>query len=152
MDLERLKALIDLAAASQLGELDVTENGYRIRIRRTTGGASAEAPAPLPAAQAEPRVAGAAVRPAARPSRAAPSREHVVVSPMYGIFHRAPSPDSPPFVAPGGAVRRGQKLCLLEAMKVFNVIEADVDGTIAEILVENGQEVELGQGLFRIAR
>lgn len=145
MDLARLKALIDLAAASPLGELDITENGYRVRIRRT---AAAEPIAP----SSTTTIAAMPGRIASRPPRPLSTGAHVVTSPMYGIFHRAPSPDSPPFIAPGAEVKRGDRLCLIEAMKVFNPVEADADGVIREILAENGQEVELGQGLFRIAR
>ena len=147
MDLARLKALIDLAASSRLGEIDVTENGIRVRIRR-----HAAAAADAVAERVVPPVATGAAAPAVPRRRAAPaSGAHVVASPMYGIFHRAPSPDAAPFVELGRSVRRGDRLCLIEAMKVFNVVEADADGTVSEILAENGQEVELCQGLFRIA-
>jgi acetyl-CoA carboxylase biotin carboxyl carrier protein len=79
-------------------------------------------------------------------------RERVVASPMFGIFHRAPSPDSAPFVETGHKVKSGDKLCLIEAMKSFNLIHAEAEGTVTAILVENGQEVELGQPLFHIGR
>jgi len=148
MDLARLKSLIDLASSSPLGELDITENGYRVRIRRA--GADRQ-PVPAAAPTDAPSAAPAGPPLARKPLSTAP-RAHLVTSPMYGVFHRSPSPDSPPFVAIGHAVKRGDKLCLLEAMKVFNVIESDADGTITEILAESGQEVELGQGLFSIAR
>jgi acetyl-CoA carboxylase biotin carboxyl carrier protein len=77
---------------------------------------------------------------------------HIVVAPMFGIFHRAPSPDSAPFVEIGQMVEPGQKLCIIEAMKTFNTIGSDVAGTVTEILVESGQEIEAGRPLLRIAR
>lgn len=148
MDLARLKELVDLAAASPIGALDIEEAGYRVRIRRVPADAPDAGVAPASAAP----VARARAMAAPRPAAAAPAGAHDVASPMYGIFHRAPSPDSPPFVEPGARVKRGDRLCLVEAMKVFNVVEADADGVVAEILPRNGDEVEPGQVLFRIAR
>jgi acetyl-CoA carboxylase biotin carboxyl carrier protein len=88
---------------------------------------------------------------AREPSEAQPS-PHAVTSPMFGVFHRAQSPESPPYVQPGSQVRAGDPLCLIEAMKSFNVIAADKDGTVTAVLVENGQEVEPGQALFQIGK
>lgn len=148
MDLARLKSLIDLVAQSSVSELEITEGGERVRIAK---------PSPLSPPSIATREAPRAVvawnetPPTTAPHTAIErSREHIVTSPMFGVFHRAPSPDSPPFVTPGQRIEIGQKLCVIEAMKSFNPICADSEGAVLSILVENGQEVELGQPLFQI--
>ena len=149
MDLARLKALIDLVSQSGLCELEITEGGERVRIAKPS--ASRFAPHEAPRAKVAPKAQSAARAPAKMPELVAePPREHIVASPMFGVFHRAPSPDLPPFVEPGHRVKTGQKLCIIEAMKSFNPICADAEGTVLSILAENGQEVELGQPLFQI--
>jgi acetyl-CoA carboxylase biotin carboxyl carrier protein len=153
MDLRKLKKLIDLVQESGIAELEITEGEERVRI--ASGGAvsvtplAAPAPvaaAPLPAGPAP--IAAPASAPAAAPAHAAEG--HVVKSPMVGTFYRAPSPDAKPFVDVGGAVKEGETICVIEAMKLMNEIEADASGTIKAILVENGQPVEYGQALFII--
>jgi acetyl-CoA carboxylase biotin carboxyl carrier protein len=150
MEPARLKALIDLVAQSRLTELEITEGGERVRITRarpaqpTVPAAVVARNKPIP--PPEPPQMTVSNPPLERP------RERVVASPMFGIFHRAPSPDSAPFVEAGQQVKSGDKLCLIEAMKSFNLIHADAEGTVAAILVESGQEVELGQPLFRIGQ
>jgi acetyl-CoA carboxylase biotin carboxyl carrier protein len=156
MDLRKLKKLIDLVQESGIAELEITEGEERVRI--ASGGAvtvtplvtAASAPAAVPAAQAAaaPAAAGAAAAPAAAPQPGAEG--HVVKSPMVGTFYRAPAPDAKPFIEVGGAVKEGQIVCVIEAMKLMNEIEADASGTIKAILVENGQPVEYGQALFLI--
>lgn len=148
MDLARLKALIDLVSRTRISELEITEAGERIRLCRSSPPvASPAAPRPAPPPRelaSDTPLPGPVVEIQADPDG------HIVVAPMFGIFHRAPSPDSAPFVEIGQMVEPGQKLCIIEAMKTFNTIVSDVAGTVAEILVEGGQEVEAGQALLRI--
>jgi acetyl-CoA carboxylase biotin carboxyl carrier protein len=153
MDLRKLKTLIDLVAESGIAELEVTEGEDKVRIAKFSPAPVAPTSpttlvtAPLTAA---PAVAGlpAAAAPAAV---AAPAPTgHVVKSPMVGTFYRSPSPGAPSFVELGQAVKPGDTLCIIEAMKLLNEIEAEVGGTVKEILVDNGQPVEYGQPLFVI--
>ena len=155
MDLRKLKKLIDLVQESGIAELEITEGEERVRIARggAVGVTPASAPAMAAAAPAVP-VAGApgAAAPAA-PAAAEPppaTEGHVVKSPMVGTFYRAPSPDAKPFMEVGSTVKEGETICVIEAMKLMNEIEADASGTIKAILVENGQPVEYGQALFII--
>ena len=156
MDLRKLKTLIDLVSESGISELEITEGEGRVRIVKAAAPlaqpvaapvAVAVAPAPAPVAP----VAAAAPAPAAAPADAGgvPSG-HVVKSPMVGTFYRAAQPGAEPFVSVGSAVKEGDTVCLIEAMKLLNEIEADKVGTIKAILVENGQPVEYGQPLFVI--
>lgn len=151
MDLRKLKTLIDLVAESGIAELEVTEGDGKVRIVKTQQAAAATyvaAPTPV----AAPAVAPAAAAPAAAPVASEPVVSgHVVKAPMVGTFYRAPNPNSPPFVEVGASVKEGQSLCIIEAMKLLNEIEADKTGVIKEILVENGEPVEFGQPLFIIA-
>jgi acetyl-CoA carboxylase biotin carboxyl carrier protein len=152
VDLRKLKKLIDLVQESGIAELEITEGEERVRIAR--GGAVSVTPlgggAPPAAASAAIPTASAAPAAAAPPVETAPEG-HVVKSPMVGTFYRAPSPDAKPFVDVGSTVKAGETICVLEAMKLMNEIEADASGTIKAILVENGQPVEYGQALFIIA-
>ena len=156
MDLRKLKKLIDLVRESGIAELEITEGEERVRI--ASGGvvnvtplAAAAAPAVI-AAPAAARGAGPAPTsaPAAAAETAPAPEGHVVKSPMVGTFYRSPSPDAKPFVEVGGTVKEGETVCVIEAMKLMNEIEADFSGTIKAILVENGQPVEYGQALFVI--
>lgn len=148
MDLRKLKTLIDLVAESGIAELEVTEGEDKVRIvKHAVTVPTAAAPMPLAAA------AAVAPAPAAAPTVALGSEEvagHVVKSPMVGTFYRSPSPGAPAFIEQGAAVKAGDTLCIIEAMKLLNEIEADVGGTVKKILVENGQPVEYGQPLFII--
>jgi acetyl-CoA carboxylase biotin carboxyl carrier protein len=150
MDLRKLKKLIDLVQESGIAELEITEGEERVRIAR--GGSVSVTPLAAPAAAAPPPAGlASAAAPAAPAAAPAPADEgHVVKSPMVGTFYRAPSPDAKPFVEVGGAVKEGETICVIEAMKLMNEIEADAAGTIKAILVENGQPVEYGQALFII--
>jgi acetyl-CoA carboxylase biotin carboxyl carrier protein len=154
MDLRKLKKLIDLVQESGIAELEITEGEERVRI--ASGGAVSvtpiAGPAPVAAAPLPSGPAAAATQAAAVPAAApAPADEgHAVKSPMVGTFYRAPSPDAKPFVEVGGVVKEGETICVIEAMKLMNEIEADASGTIKAILVENGQPVEYGQALFII--
>ena len=151
MDLRKLKKLIDLVEASGIAELEITEGEEKVRIAKSIAGAPmmmAHAPqmmhAPAPAA-----VAAAAS--AAKPAEDAVPEGHVVRSPMVGTFYRAAAPGSKNFAEVGQSVNVGDTLCIIEAMKLLNEIEADQGGVIKAILVENGQPVEYGEPLFVIA-
>jgi acetyl-CoA carboxylase biotin carboxyl carrier protein len=149
MDLRKLKTLIELVEGSGIAELEISEGEERVRITRTVIAAPQQvyAPAPQPAAApAAPQPAA----PAAEPAKPAAPEGHVVKSPMVGTFYRSASPGSKPFVDVGQSVNSGDTLCIIEAMKLLNEIDADQAGVIKAILVENGQPVEFGQPLFVI--
>jgi acetyl-CoA carboxylase biotin carboxyl carrier protein len=150
MDLRKLKKLIDLVQESGIAELEITEGEERVRI--ASGGAVSLTPlaAAAPAAAAAPVAAAPAPAAAAAPVPAPAAEGHVVKAPMVGTFYRAPAPDAKPFVEVGDTVKEGQAICVIEAMKLMNEIEADASGVIKAILVENGQPVEYGQALFII--
>ena len=156
MDLRKLKTLIDLVAESDIAELEVTEGESKVRIVKSSAmpqnqvvmmppqGAPAQfvpSSAPASAPSAAPAVAAAAP---AEPTG------HIVKSPMVGTFYRSSAPGNPPFVEVGQSVKEGDTLCIIEAMKLLNEIDADKSGTITQVLVENGQPVEFGQPLFVI--
>ena len=151
MDLRKLKTLIDLVQQSGIAELEITEGEERVRISRGYPGGTAPA-APVQAytipTAAVPVTAGA---PAAQPvegEAAAPPEGHVIRSPMVGTFYRSSAPGAKAFVEIGQAVKAGDTLCIVEAMKLLNEIEADQDGVVKAVLVENGQPVEYGEPLF----
>ena len=155
MDLRKLKKLIDLVQESGIAEIEITEGEERVRIARggavsVTPHAAGPAPAAAPAGAAATPVPATAAAAAAAGAEGAPEG-HIVKSPMVGTFYRAPSPDGKPFVDVGATVKAGETVCVIEAMKLMNEIEADASGTIKAILVENGQPVEYGQALFIIA-
>ncbi|CAM5198850.1 Biotin carboxyl carrier protein of acetyl-CoA carboxylase OS=Castellaniella defragrans OX=75697 GN=HNR28_002682 PE=4 SV=1 [Castellaniella defragrans] len=149
MDLRKLKTLIDLVADSGIAELEITEGEGKVRIVKFSQApvvaAAPVAAAPVPVAAAAP--AAAAEAPAAAPA----VQGHQVKAPMVGTFYRAPNPNSPAFVEVGQSVKEGDPLCIIEAMKLLNEIEADKSGVVKEILVESGEPVEYGQPLFIIA-
>ena len=154
MDLRKLKTLIDLVAESDIAELEVTEGESKVRIVKSSAtpqGQMVMMPsngmqqfsAPAPAAPAAP---------VAAPAPAAPAAEtgHVIKSPMVGTFYRSSAPGAPAFVEVGANIKEGDTLCIIEAMKLLNEIDAEVSGVVTKILVENGQPVEFGQPLFVI--
>jgi acetyl-CoA carboxylase biotin carboxyl carrier protein len=149
MDLRKLKTLIDLVESSGIAELEIQEGEERVRITR----ASQQPPHAL-MAHPQPIAAHApptAIAPAPAEAPAAPVEEgHTVKSPMVGTFYRAASPGGAPFVEIGDTVAQGDTLCIVEAMKLMNEIEADASGVVKAILAENGQPVEFGQPLFLI--
>jgi acetyl-CoA carboxylase biotin carboxyl carrier protein len=149
MDLRKLKKLIDLVQDSGIAELEITEGEEKVRISRTPAGGYA--PQPMMHSYALPQ-APAAAAPVAEAAAAEPAQPegHVVKSPMVGTFYRSPSPGSKSFVEVGNSVNAGDTLCIIEAMKLMNEIEADQGGVIKAILVENGQPVEYGEPLFII--
>ncbi len=150
MDLRKLKKLIDLVEESGISELELTEDGEKVRISRNfTATAPIQQYAPMQYAAAPQAVAQAAA-PAATEAAPAAEEGHAVKSPMVGTFYRSPSPDAKPFVEVGDTVAVGDTLCIIEAMKLLNEIEADKAGVIKKILVDNGQAVEYGEPLFII--
>jgi acetyl-CoA carboxylase biotin carboxyl carrier protein len=162
---EQIKELLELVSGRGLGSLEIERSGFRLRIDAKTQGpapsaepaaraASEHATAAMPAPPA-PQVAHAApaLVAAVAPAAAAPvavSDAHVLTSPIVGTFYGSPSPDAAAFVAVGDRVRKGQVVCIVEAMKLMNEIESDVDGVVAEIFPKNAQPVEFGEPLFAI--
>ena len=152
MDLRKLKTLIDLVSESNISELEITEAEGKVRIVK--GGMAGAAPiqyfqgAPMPQPVNGQPVAGPAV-PVAPAAEAVPMG-HAVKSPMVGTFYRSSSPGSPAFVEVGTQVKEGDTICIIEAMKILNEIEADKTGTVTKIYCENGQAVEYGQPLYVI--
>jgi len=144
MDLRKLKKLIDLVQESGIAELEITEGEEKVKIVK--GGVVTVAAPPVALAAAPAAAAPAAAAAAAEPE---PGQEgHVVKAPMVGTFYRSPSPDAKVFVEVGQAVKEGDTICIIEAMKLMNEIETDASGVVKAILVENGQPVEYGQPLF----
>jgi acetyl-CoA carboxylase biotin carboxyl carrier protein len=147
MDLRKLKTLIDLVSESNVSELEITEAEGKVRIVKGSGAVAQHAAAPA--------ISGPAMLPAASALAGAPAAAevpagHVVKSPMVGTFYRSSSPGAKAFVEIGNQVKEGDTICIIEAMKILNEIEADKSGTITQILCENGQAVEYGQPLFVI--
>ncbi|WP_313602161.1 acetyl-CoA carboxylase biotin carboxyl carrier protein [Comamonas jiangduensis] len=155
MDLRKLKTLIDLVSESNVSELEITEAEGKVRIVKSGGNvvqqfvAAPMQAAPVQAAAA-PAVASTPAEQAAASAAAAAASGHQVKSPMVGSFYRAASPGAKPFVEVGDTVKEGDTLCIIEAMKILNEIEADKSGTVTRILADNGQAVEYGQPLFVI--
>ena len=155
MDLRKLKKLIDLVEDSGIAELEVTEGEEKVKIVKGSAAGKevmvlspSAVPVPVPPVQAVPQAAVAAA-----PAPAAPTalEGHIIKSPMVGTFYRAGSPGSKPFVEVGDTVKVGQTICVIEAMKLMNEIEADKDGVVKAIMVENAQPVEYGEPLMMIA-
>jgi acetyl-CoA carboxylase biotin carboxyl carrier protein len=162
IDFEFVEKLIRAIDESSLDSIEIERGGTRIRLGKTPEGGAG----PFPYVQA-PAAPVAAPNPAPAPAPAAPASGESesagnapqgasnpnwleIKSPMVGTFYRAPSPESPPFVEPGTRITSGDPLCIIEAMKLMNELEAELDGTIREVLVENGEPVEYGQVLFRV--
>jgi acetyl-CoA carboxylase biotin carboxyl carrier protein len=150
IDYDEIRRLVGLLEEKNLAVFELEVEGLKVKISRNLP-AAAPAPAVAPAAAAPPMTPEAAVEAEARAqAHEAAKGHHLVKSPMVGTFYRAPDPTSAPFVDIGDTVKKGQTLCIIEAMKLMNEIEADVDGTIAEIYAENAKPVEYGQKLFAI--
>ena len=143
MDLRKLKTLIDLVSESNVSELEITEAEGKVRIVKSSG---------APLVMQQPAVAMFTAPPLAPAAEATPPAPagHAVKSPMVGTFYRSASPGAKPFIEIGSVVKEGETICIIEAMKILNEIEADKAGTITKILCENGQAVEYGQPLFMI--
>jgi acetyl-CoA carboxylase biotin carboxyl carrier protein len=166
MNLKEIKELVEFLIEKDIAEFELERGDVKVRIRRGNDGASADtrfipvaaAPAaavsyqaaPPPALQAAASPSAAQAPPAAAPKEAVEEGLHEIKSPIVGTFYEAPSPGAPPFVKAGDEVTVGQVLCIIEAMKLMNEIEADVAGEIVKRLVANGQPVEYGQGLFLV--
>jgi acetyl-CoA carboxylase biotin carboxyl carrier protein len=149
---EQIKSLMQLVAEHRLQGVEIERSGFRLKIEGYT-----PAPVVAAAAPAAPALAAGTEAPAAPPAAAATGAEkpasagaHIVNSPIVGTFYRSPSPDAGPFVEVGSRVKKGQVLCIIEAMKLMNEIESDVDGVVVEILPQNAQPVEFGEPLFAI--
>ena len=157
MDVQLIRKLVKIVTDSQIAELEVEEEGLRLRVTRTH---YSDQPVVHMAPLAQPQPA-AAVMPQSAPQPSAPSDTvapaevqaqsgHEVRSPIVGTFYRSPSPEAPAFIEVGQTVSKGQTLCIIEAMKIMNEIEADASGKVVKVLVENGQPVEYDQPLFLI--
>ncbi len=155
MDLRKLKTLIDLVSDSNVSELEITEAEGKVRIVKSGPAPVAvvtqmAAPVAAPVAAVAPAAAPAAAAPAPAPAPEVAPAGHQVKSPMVGTFYRSSSPGAKSFVEVGSQVKEGETICIIEAMKILNEIEADKSGTITQILAENGQAVEYGAPLFII--
>ncbi|WP_422012796.1 acetyl-CoA carboxylase biotin carboxyl carrier protein [Roseateles sp.] len=150
MDLRKLKTLIDLVSESNISELEITEADGKVRIVKADPAAAVAMQPVYAPAPAAPVAAPAQPAAAAAPAAAPVETGHVVKSPMVGTFYRASSPNAKAFADVGQQVKEGEPICIIEAMKIMNEIEADKSGTITKIMCENGQAVEFGQPLFII--
>jgi acetyl-CoA carboxylase biotin carboxyl carrier protein len=145
-DIKQIRELADLATEKGLAELTVEDGEQAISIRLHGAQTVVTHAAPVQAAPAQ----AASTTPAAKPAADDDSKYHKVTAPMVGTFYASPSPESPPYTSVGQAVSKGQTLCIIEAMKMMNELEAEVSGTVVKILTDNGQPVEFGQPLFLI--
>ena len=150
MDLRKLKTLIDLVSESNISELEITEADGKVRIVKADPTLIAQPSQAQMIAMAAPAALAPAPTQAAAAEAAPPLAGHAVKSPMVGTFYRTANPGAKPFVELGSVVKEGEPICIIEAMKIMNEIEADKSGTITRILCENGQPVEYGQPLFII--
>jgi acetyl-CoA carboxylase biotin carboxyl carrier protein len=151
MDLRKLKTLIDLVAESDIAELEVTEGESKVRIVKSSAMPQGQMMM-MPSQGMPQQYTAPAHAPAAAPvaAVAAEPTGHIVKSPMVGTFYRSSAPGSPAFVEVGAAIKEGDTLCIIEAMKLHNELDSEVSGVVTKILVENGQPVEFGQPLFVI--
>jgi acetyl-CoA carboxylase biotin carboxyl carrier protein len=146
LDFEAVRELARIAAEFDLAEVETDPSG-RIKVSRRTERGGAAAPV---AAASGP--AGLSLMPPAEKEKAADDRAATITSPFVGTFYRSPSPDAPAFVEAGQTIRKGQVVCIVEAMKLMNEIESDLEGKVLDVLVKNGEHVEYGQALFRIEK
>jgi acetyl-CoA carboxylase biotin carboxyl carrier protein len=149
MDLRKLKTLIDLVSESNVSELEITEAEGKVRIVKSSGAPLVMHQPAAPMPPVSPQPIALAATPAADTTAPIPLG-HAVKSPMVGTFYRSASPGAKAFVEVGSVIREGETICIIEAMKILNEIEADKSGTVTKILSENGQAVEYGQPLFLI--
>jgi len=146
MDPQQIKILIDAMAASDLAEMEYSQDGWTLRLVRQAPASPTPGPQRVPVGAA-PRADAA--RPGATSTPAEPTSAAELHAPLYGVVHLSPSPGEPPFIVAGQAVKAGQTLCVIEAMKVFNEVRAERDAVVDAVLVSSGQEVEAGQALLR---
>ena len=155
MDLRKLKTLIDLVEASDISELELTEGEEKVKISRQNNKALSLAPVNYVQQPIQPPVnqqpQAQTEEPLGKVDTTTIDNKDAITSPMVGTFYRSASPDSAPFIDIGSTVKKGETLCIIEAMKILNEIESDKEGTISKILIENGQPVEFGQPLFEIS-
>ena len=155
MDLRKLKTLIDLVEASDISELELTEGEEKVKISRQNNKAQSLAPVNYVQQPIQPPVnqqpQAQTEEPLGKIDTTTIDNKDAITSPMVGTFYRSASPDSAPFIDIGSTVKKGETLCIIEAMKILNEIESDKEGTISKILIENGQPVEFGQPLFEIS-
>ncbi len=154
MDIKEIRELIDIVNESDIAELVIKDDGEELVIKKPAAcqGVVAAVPAAPPAASARQEVLAPAEPATQAPSESVPENHVTVVAPMVGTFYTAPAPDAPAYVKVGDTVKTGQPLCIIEAMKLMNEIEAEVSGRIVKVLVENAQPVEYGQPLFVIEK
>ena len=150
MDIRKVKKLIELLETSDVYEIEIHEGEESVRISRSSAPAPLQAKIRMPADKSASTPTDTQTVTSESAETEYASNAHIVKSPMVGIFYTSSSPDSPPFVESNKTIKRGDVLCIIEAMKIMNQIEADTAGTIMEILVENGEPVEFAQPLFRI--
>src|SRR5436309_2199573 len=160
MDLNQLRDILDLVRAHELSEFEVEQDGLKLKIRRNAAGApvvtmpAAAASAPVMAASSAsgvaPSPASAAAVPASTQADDVDLELAIVKSPIVGTFYRSPEPAAPPFVDIGVQVKKGQVLCIIEAMKLMNEIESEYDGEVVNVYVESGQPIQYGERLFAI--
>jgi len=155
LDLIKIKQVVDLMKKSDLSEFEIQDQDFKLRIKRDLlGRAPVSAPAPPVAAAPAPVAAPLAPAPVAAPLAPAPAAADpsvkLIASPMVGTFYATPSPENPPFVTVGSPIKADSVVCIIEAMKVMNEIQAEIAGTVVECLVANGTSVEFGQPLFRV--
>jgi acetyl-CoA carboxylase biotin carboxyl carrier protein len=153
IDLEFLQSLIRALDESGLDSVELERGGTRVRLSKTPPPVVPSAPAaavPEEVVREAPTQASSEAPPAGEDGEVSPSNLAEIVSPMVGTFYRAPAPDAPPYVEEGDRVSRGETICVIEAMKLMNELEADVSGTIVEVCVDNAEPVEYGQVLFRV--
>lgn len=155
MDLRKLKTLIDLVEASDISELELTEGEEKVKISRQNNTAQSLAPVNYVQQPIQPPVnqqtQAQTEEPLGKVDTTTIDNKDAITSPMVGTFYRSASPDSAPFIDIGSTVKKGETLCIIEAMKILNEIESDKEGTISKILIENGQPIEFGQPLFEIS-
>ena len=154
INIDELRQILELSRDHELSELEIESEGYKLRIRKGGQVVVTQAAAPPPPSQPAPTPVphreGHVAEPA--PGIDLDAELAIVVSPIVGTFYRAPDPNAPPFVQPGDAVKKGQTLCIIEAMKMMNNIDSDYEGTVVKVFVENGQPVQFGERLFAIKR
>ena len=157
MNLDDIKKILDLVREHDLAEFELEQDGLKLRVRKTATGVTLVAPTAMPVAQALPVAAAPVPAAAASAASAAASATEqaeidlaIIKSPIVGTFYRSPEPGAPSFVEVGDRVRKGQVLCIIEAMKLMNEIESETDGEITAVYVENGRPVQFGDRLFAV--
>jgi len=149
-NMDELRELAELVNEHGFTDFEFENENIRVRLSKMTTAPAVQAAQPVMAAPAQAAQPTAAAGPTEEAASEFPAGSHILPSPIVGTFYRSPSPEAQPYVETGSRVAKGQTLCIIEAMKLMNEIESDIDGTVVEILVENGQPVEYGQPLFAI--